>query len=47
VDLLANQDIVVGWYSRGYLSTIAKPEVKGMVRYVSRDTFYATIWLDR
>jgi peptide/nickel transport system substrate-binding protein len=47
VDLLANQDLVVGWYSRGYLSTIAKPEVKGIVRYVSRDMFYATVWLDR
>jgi ABC-type transport system substrate-binding protein len=47
IELLANQDLIVGWYSRGYLSTIAKPDVKGVVRYVSRDMFYATTWLDR
>ncbi|MCI2419555.1 ABC transporter substrate-binding protein [Saccharopolyspora sp. K220] len=47
VELLANQDLALGWYSRGYLSTITKPEVKGIDRYVSRDMFYATTWLDR
>ncbi len=31
----------------GYLSTIAKPEVKGVVRYLTRDMFFATTWLDR
>jgi ABC-type transport system substrate-binding protein len=45
--LLTNQDIPVAYYSRGYLSTIAKPEVKGVVRYLSRDQFFATTWLDR
>jgi len=47
VQLLANQDLVDAWYSRGYLSTIAKPEVKGVVRYLNRTQFYATTWLDR
>ncbi|WP_433297543.1 ABC transporter substrate-binding protein [Pseudonocardia sp. CA-142604] len=47
VQLLSNQDLVDAWYSRGYLSTIAKPEVKGVVRYLNRTHFYATTWLDR
>jgi ABC-type transport system substrate-binding protein len=47
VGLLTNQDIVVAYYSRGYLSTVAKPEVKGVVRYLTRDMFFATTWLDR
>lgn len=47
VQLLTNQDLAVAYYSRGYLSTIAKPEVKGMVRYLTRDMFFATTWLDR
>jgi ABC-type transport system substrate-binding protein len=47
VQLLANQDLAVGYYSRGYLSTITKPEVKGVVRYLTRDMFFATTWLDR
>ncbi|WP_214403700.1 ABC transporter substrate-binding protein [Pseudonocardia lacus] len=47
VMLLTNQDIPVAYYSRGYLSTIAKPEVKGVVRYLTRDQFFATTWLDR
>jgi ABC-type transport system substrate-binding protein len=45
--LLTNQDIAVAYYTRGYLSSIAKPEVKGIVRYLSRDQFFATTWLDR
>jgi ABC-type transport system substrate-binding protein len=47
VGLLTNQDIPVAYYSRGYLSTVAKPEVKGVVRYLTRDMFFATTWLDR
>jgi ABC-type transport system substrate-binding protein len=47
VGLLTNQDVVVAYYSRGYLSTVAKPEVKGVVRYLTRDMFFATTWLDR
>jgi peptide/nickel transport system substrate-binding protein len=47
VELRSNQDIAVGFYSRGYLSTIVKPEVKGVVRYLTRDMFFATTWLDR
>jgi peptide/nickel transport system substrate-binding protein len=47
VGLLTNQDIAVAYYSRGYLSAVAKPEVKGIVRYLTRDMFFATTWLDR
>ncbi|TWF80600.1 peptide/nickel transport system substrate-binding protein [Pseudonocardia hierapolitana] len=47
VGLKTNQDIAVAYYSRGYLSTVAKPEVKGVVRYLTRDMFFATAWLDR
>jgi ABC-type transport system substrate-binding protein len=47
VQLLTNQDLVESYYSRGYLSTVAKPEVKGVVRYLTRDMFFATTWLDR
>jgi ABC-type transport system substrate-binding protein len=47
VQLTANQDLAVAFYSRGYLSTIAKPEVKGVDRYLTRDMFFATTWLDR
>ena len=47
VQLLTNQDLVESYYSRGYLSTVAKPEVKGVVRYLTRDMFFAPLWLDR
>ncbi|WP_028926690.1 ABC transporter substrate-binding protein [Pseudonocardia acaciae] len=47
VELLANQDLVLGFYSVGYLSTVTRPELKGVQRYLSRDMFYATTWLDR
>ena len=47
VQLVTNQDLAMAYYSRGYLSTITKPEVKGVVRYLTRDMFYATAWLDR
>jgi ABC-type transport system substrate-binding protein len=47
VGLITNQDLALAYYSRGYLSNIAKPEVKGVVRYLTRDMFFATTWLDR
>jgi ABC-type transport system substrate-binding protein len=47
VELLSGQDLAVAWFSRSYLSTITKPEVKGIDRYASRDAFYANTWLDR
>jgi peptide/nickel transport system substrate-binding protein len=47
IGLITNQDLALAYYSRGYLSTIAKPEVKGVVRYLTRDMFFATTWLDR
>jgi peptide/nickel transport system substrate-binding protein len=37
----------VQWLSRSYLSTITKPDVKGIDRYISRDLFVAGTWLDR
>ncbi|GAA1332764.1 hypothetical protein [Pseudonocardia xinjiangensis] len=42
-----NQDIAFLWLSRSYLSTITKPDVKGIDRYITRDIVYATTWLDR
>jgi ABC-type transport system substrate-binding protein len=47
IEQLVGQDLSMAWFSRSYLSTITKPEVKGINRYVSRDMFYATTWLDR
>ena len=47
VELLTNQDIAVAWLSRSYLSTITKPDVRGVDRYLSRDLFYGSLWLDR
>jgi hypothetical protein len=44
---VTNQDISMAYTSRGYLATIAKPEVKGVVRYLTRDMFFGTTWLDR
>jgi len=46
VQLITNQDISMAYYSRGYLSTVAKNEVKGVVRYLTRDMFFATTWLE-
>jgi ABC-type transport system substrate-binding protein len=47
VERRINRDLVACWLSRGYLATIAEPAVKGIDRYVSRDMFYANLWLDR
>jgi peptide/nickel transport system substrate-binding protein len=47
VELQVNRDLVACWLSRSYLATIAKPQVKGLDRYLSRDMFYASVWLDR
>ncbi|GAA1318909.1 ABC transporter substrate-binding protein [Pseudonocardia xinjiangensis] len=47
VQLVTNRDISMAYYSRGYLSTVASREVKGVVRYLTRDMFFATTWLDR
>ncbi|MHA6616554.1 ABC transporter substrate-binding protein [Pseudonocardia sp. DLS-67] len=47
VEKIVNQDVVFCWLSRGFLSTITRPEVKGVVRYPSRDMHYATLWMDR
>jgi ABC-type transport system substrate-binding protein len=47
MELITNQDLALSYYSRGFLSTVAKPEVKGVVRYLTRDMFFATTWLDR
>ncbi|MCI2419554.1 ABC transporter substrate-binding protein [Saccharopolyspora sp. K220] len=47
VELIAGADLAVAFFSRSYLSTITKADVKGIDRYGSRDMFYATTWLDR
>jgi peptide/nickel transport system substrate-binding protein len=47
VELLVNQDLAVCWLSRAYLSTVTRKDVKGVDRYISRDMFYASLWLDR
>ena len=47
IELLVNTDVAVGWLSASYLSTITKPDVRGIDRYVTRDLFYSSIWLDR
>ncbi|OLT17578.1 hypothetical protein BJF78_36620 [Pseudonocardia sp. CNS-139] len=47
VELRVNQDLIACWLSRGYLATIADPSVKGIDRYVSRDMFFSTVWLDQ
>lgn len=47
VERLVNADLPLAWISRGYLATVADPAVKGVERYISRDMFYATTWLDR
>ncbi|OLT21333.1 hypothetical protein BJF78_34350 [Pseudonocardia sp. CNS-139] len=47
IERIVNEDLVFCWLSRGFVSTITRPEVKGVVRYLFRDMHYATLWLDR
>ncbi|WP_277954372.1 ABC transporter substrate-binding protein [Saccharopolyspora soli] len=47
VEQLTGQDLVFAYFSHSNLSTITRPEVKGVDRYISRDMFFATTWLDR
>jgi peptide/nickel transport system substrate-binding protein len=47
VERLVNEDIALLFLSRSYLSTITKPDVKGIDRTIGRDIFFATTWLDR
>ncbi|GAA4873995.1 glutathione ABC transporter substrate-binding protein GsiB [Pseudonocardia benzenivorans] len=47
VELQVNKDLVVDFFSRSYLSTITKKDVKGMDRFLSRDMWFAGTWLDR
>jgi ABC-type transport system substrate-binding protein len=47
LEMIVNQDLVFCWLSRGFVSTITRPEVKGVVRYLFRDMHYATLWVDR
>jgi peptide/nickel transport system substrate-binding protein len=47
LELLVNQDLAVCWLSRAYLATVTRTDVKGVDRYLSRDMFYASLWLDR
>lgn len=43
----AAKDVPFVWLARGYLGTIARPNVHGVVRYLSRELFYATLWRDK
>ena len=43
---MSNRDISMPYYSRSYLSTVAKKDVKGVVRHVTRDMLFATTWPD-
>jgi ABC-type transport system substrate-binding protein len=47
VELQVGKDLVVDWFSRSYLSTITKKDVKGIERYLSRDMWWPAVWLDR
>ncbi|MBN9111467.1 MAG: ABC transporter substrate-binding protein [Pseudonocardia sp.] len=47
IESIVGKDLPVAFFSRSYLSTITKPQVKGIDRYTSRDMFYANTWLDR
>lgn len=44
VELIVNEELAVCWISRGYISTITRNHVRGVVRYPNRDMFYATLW---
>jgi hypothetical protein len=48
VQQLVNEDIVVGWYSKSYLSTAALPQVRGIDPELGRWSLdmYSEIWLD-
>jgi peptide/nickel transport system substrate-binding protein len=37
VELQVNRDLAVAWLSRSYLATITKKDVRGIIRYLSRD----------
>jgi ABC-type transport system substrate-binding protein len=47
LELLVNQELAVCWLSRAYLATVTRTDVRGVDRYLSRDMFYASLWLDR
>ncbi|WP_433290240.1 ABC transporter substrate-binding protein [Pseudonocardia sp. CA-142604] len=47
VERLVNQDLALLFLNRSYMSTITLPDVRGVQRYITRDLFYANLWLDR
>lgn len=47
VEKVVDEDLVFCWLSRGFVSTITHNDVKGVVRYLFRDMYFATLWLDR
>ncbi|MEQ3550005.1 ABC transporter substrate-binding protein [Pseudonocardia nematodicida] len=47
VELVAAEDLSHMWFSRSYLSTITDPAVHGVDRYVTREMFFASTWLQR
>jgi hypothetical protein len=42
-----NDDLALLFLNRSYMSTIARPGVRGVERYKTRDLFFVTLWLDR
>ncbi|MHA6619957.1 ABC transporter substrate-binding protein [Pseudonocardia sp. DLS-67] len=47
VELQVGKDLPVAFFSRSYLSTITKKDVRGIDRFISSDMWYSTTWLDR
>lgn len=47
VQELTTDDLAVAWLSRSYKGTLARPEVRGIIRYLDGEIFYGTIWLAR
>ncbi|WP_433285279.1 ABC transporter substrate-binding protein [Pseudonocardia sp. CA-142604] len=47
VELQVGKDLPLAFFTRSYLSTITKKDVKGIDRFISRDMWWATTWLDR
>ncbi|GAA3104281.1 hypothetical protein GCM10010464_79340 [Pseudonocardia yunnanensis] len=47
VELISGRDLAVGWFSRGYASTITRPEVNGVSRYLNLAIWFDRMWIDR
>lgn len=47
VELITARDLAVGWFTRGYSSTITRPEVKGVSRYLNLAVWFDRMWIDQ